>query len=237
MPRFELPLTTKIPQSGFQLGAGSQNPSAGLPLPNTPDLSSLLGGGGGGGAGEILGLVSMLQSLVGAGGGRSGGLPSLGLTTPLSQGGGLREESVNDPRRLQNDPRVSTPSRQVGRTPSNSGPNDPRSGQSFRQNPPPAFQGSFRGGTAGRAQEIARLVGGTVTNAGLEVGPQFTDSDQFNRANATITVNGQVFSFTQLENALVNRGINGLANTLALEGGITNQFTNDNATAGQFGRF
>ena len=218
---------------GFQLGQSNRQ-VAPLPVGAAPNLATSLGQGGGIDPGSILALLQSIgsqapqNSPVFQGG--------LGLTTPLSNTGrecppgtidaqGLCIPDIRPPLGGGN-----APSRK-GSTPNRS------SGAAFQRNTPEAFQGGITGNTLTRAQEIARLVGGTVGSQGVEDEGQFISDTQRNRVDTTIMIDGRPFSFTQLENALVNRGTAGLANTLALGGGITNQFTNDNATAGRFGRF
>lgn len=204
-----LPLTGPV-QGGFQLGAAAPVSAGALPI--APGVAPPSGGGGFD-IGAALGLIQNLAQPQGLG--LTGPPPGQGQSTSRSQPGTTRSP---------------TRSRSGG----SGGGSQTSRRSTFDAN---LFNSSFRGQTGNRAQEIARLVGGTVTNQGIEQGPEFIDSDQFDRVNTTITIGGRPFSFTQLENALVNRGVAGLANTLALEGGVTNQFTNDNATAGSFGRF
>ncbi len=214
--RFGLPLTTQLPQQGFQLGGGGQQ-TAPLPVPAGGDLAGLLSGGGG--AGEILSLISMLQSMQ----------QQTPQAVPQAQEPLL---NLTGPVDGQKPP----PRSRTAQTPRATALSTPSSGFT-RSNTPAPFQGGITGNTTQRAQEIARLVGGTVGSQGIKNEGQFISPTQQNRVDTTIIINGKPFSFTQLEIALLNRGTNGLANTLALEGGITNEFTNANATAGPHGKF
>lgn len=217
MGTFGLPLTN-IPQGeGFQLGAGGGPQRAALPVPSTSDLTQALGQGGGVDIGALLGL---LQSLSPPATGSQRFAGDLGLTGPTQDGAPAPGGSRRPPPRS----RAASGPRPAKRFPSG--------GSSTS-----VFQAPLRGGTLSRAQEIANLVGGTVATQGLTKGPADTDSDLFDRVNTVINIGGKDFTFNQLEIALQNRGTAGLANTLALEGGVTNQFTNDNATAGKFGKF
>lgn len=209
-------------QQGFQLGQGGAAPAA-LPTAAVPDLAALLQGGGGVDIGSI---VALLQGLVPDGGG-------FGLTGPVQQASPhlpsrSRTANTAPPPEAHGQP----PSRSRTANQPSGDTGFPKSGSSTS-----VFQAPLQGGTLSRAQEIARLVGGTVGTQGNQASPADTDPTLFSRVNSTITIDGKVFTFNQLEIALQDRGTAGLANMLALEGGITNQFTNDNATAGSFGRF
>lgn len=241
MGAFGLPLTNRPQGEGFQLGQGRDPRGASsLPVPNASDLTQALGQGGGVDIGALLGFLQSLSSPA-TDSQRFAG--DLGLTGPTQ--GEAPVASLALPAPVASPAPASSPAPEISRRPpprsrAASGPRParpsprrfPSSGSSTS-----VFQAPLRGGTLSRAQEIANLVGGTVATQGLTRGPADTDPDLFDRVNTVINIGGKDFTFNQLEIALQNRGTAGLANTLALEGGITNEFTNTNATAGSFGKF
>ncbi len=217
MATFGLPLTNKPQGEGFQLGmGGGPQGTAPLPVPEMAGLAQALGQGGGVDIGALLGF---LQSLGTPASGNQRFAGDLGLTGPAQDGAPPAPD------------RRAPPRSRSARSPA-ARSRFPSSGSSTS-----VFQAPLEGGTLSRAQEIANLVGGTVNTQGLQRTPADTNPDLFDRVNTTITIGGKDFTFNQLEIALQNRGKAGLANTLALEGGITNDFTNTNATAGSHGKF